>query len=51
MRVYWSDAISMSCFRWAFDAAWNDLGDDTPSEHIAMDDLHDRDSDAVELGE
>jgi len=51
MIVYWSDAIGMSCFHWAFEAAWDDLGDDTPVQHIAMDDLHDGEFDSVELGE
>ena len=36
--VYWSDAISLSCFGWAFAAAWSDLGDGTAVEHVAMDD-------------
>ncbi len=39
--IFWSDGVMMGCFRWAFDAAWAELGDDTPVEHVAMDDIED----------
>ena len=38
ITVYWSDAISLGCFGWAFTAAWSDLGDGTAVGHVAMDD-------------
>jgi hypothetical protein len=49
LTIYWSDAISMSCFRWAFEAAWNALGDDTPVVHVAMDELREAEFDPDDL--
>lgn len=41
VTIYWDDAVCICCFRWAFDRAWNELGDDTPVKHISIDCLSD----------
>lgn len=51
LTVFWFDAVSMSCFRWAFERAWESLGDDTPVLHLAMDELHEYERDPAASGE
>ena len=43
VTVYWSDSIAISCSESSFAALWNRLGDGTPLEHIAMDEIYDGD--------
>lgn len=51
MTVSWSDSISLGCFGWAFMAAWRDIGDDTPVEHLALDEIDDAGRESADFGD
>ena len=46
LTIFWSDGVMAGCYGWAFEAAWSELGDDTPVEHIYLDDIADAEREA-----
>jgi hypothetical protein len=47
LTIFWSDAVMAGCFGWAFRNAWSELGDDTPVEHVFLDDIYDAEREAA----